>query len=242
MTDLVVTVPRNLWAEWIEEGDAVGEPETGEEWGFFLGHNRPPILPGERLYIVAHDRLRGYAPVTRVAFYPDPCEKHSYTAHVAARSPSIEQIRELLAEAQAHCDGATALLCTDALDTTMPTIHRLRCRDEIGRLIAPPAKDPACACCQLEVGTERPWIDGRLVTGRWAIGRKGGAVAVTIPDQIRGFRGFRPPWWDREQERPFPGWIETDLWLNRAKAKAKRETAKARAAVPTSPDPQGELF
>lgn len=66
MSDLVVTVPKTLWADWIDEGDAVGEPETGEEWGFFLGGPRPPITAGERLYVVAWGLLRGYAPVTRV--------------------------------------------------------------------------------------------------------------------------------------------------------------------------------
>lgn len=62
--NLVVTVPKWFWKEWIAEGDAVGEPTTGEEWGFFLGGNKPPIGPGDRLYIVAHGLLRGYAPVT----------------------------------------------------------------------------------------------------------------------------------------------------------------------------------
>jgi len=32
MTDLVVTVPKDFWPDWIAEGDAVGEPETGTEW------------------------------------------------------------------------------------------------------------------------------------------------------------------------------------------------------------------
>jgi hypothetical protein len=62
--NLVVTVPKWFWKDWIAEGDAVGEPVSGEEWGFFMGGNRPPIGPGDRLYIVAHGRLRGYAPVT----------------------------------------------------------------------------------------------------------------------------------------------------------------------------------
>lgn len=65
--NLVVTVPKWFWRQWIDEGDAAGEPETGEEWGFFLGGNKPPIGPGDKLYIVAHGRLRGYAPVTRLA-------------------------------------------------------------------------------------------------------------------------------------------------------------------------------
>lgn len=64
--NLVVTVPKWLWCQWIDEGDAAGEPETGGEWGFFLGGNKPPIGPGDKLYIVAHGRLRGYAPVTRL--------------------------------------------------------------------------------------------------------------------------------------------------------------------------------
>lgn len=67
MPDLVVTVPKDFWFEWINEGDAVGEPATGTEWGFWLGRNEPPIERGDRLYIVAHGRLRGYSPVTRVA-------------------------------------------------------------------------------------------------------------------------------------------------------------------------------
>lgn len=66
MTDLVVTVPKHFWFDWIAEGDAAGAPPSGQEWGFFLGRNRPPIEPGDRLYVVAWGRLRGYAPVTRV--------------------------------------------------------------------------------------------------------------------------------------------------------------------------------
>lgn len=36
--------------------------------------------------------------------------------------------------------------------------------------------------------------------------RGGGAVAVTIDEYIRGFRGWRYRWWDRDIERPFPDW------------------------------------
>ena len=66
MADLVVTVPRQLWAAWIAEGDAAGEPESGMTWAFYVGRHSPPIEAGERLYIVAWNRLRGYAPVTGV--------------------------------------------------------------------------------------------------------------------------------------------------------------------------------
>lgn len=67
MADLVVTVPKWFWRDWIAEGDAAGDPETGEEWAFgFSCLRRPNIEPGERLYIVAHGMLRGFAPVTRL--------------------------------------------------------------------------------------------------------------------------------------------------------------------------------
>lgn len=66
MSDLVVTVPKSLWKDWIVEGDAVGEAPTGTEWAFWLGGGKPSIEPGERVYVVSHGRLRGYAPLTRV--------------------------------------------------------------------------------------------------------------------------------------------------------------------------------
>lgn len=43
---------------------------------------------------------------------------------------------------------------------------------------------------------------------RFALVRHGGAVAVTIPERIRGFRGFRYRWWDRSAEVPFPNWSD----------------------------------
>lgn len=115
--NLVVTVPKWFWPEWIAEGDAAGAPATGEEWGFFMGGRKPPIGPGDRLYIVAHNRLRGYAPVT--------------------------------------------------------------------------------ALRQTERG--------------WAICREGNAVAVTILAPIKGFRGFRRPWWQASEEIPFPNWQTEDV-------------------------------
>jgi len=38
--------------------------------------------------------------------------------------------------------------------------------------------------------------------------RGGGAVAVTLPGPVIGFRGWRYRWWDREIELPFPNWME----------------------------------
>lgn len=118
MPDLVVTVPMGFWPDWIAEGDAAGEPDTGEEWGFYLGGAKPDIAPGDRLYIVARGLVRGYAPVTRLA------------------------------------------------------------RNE----------------------------------GQWVICRRGGAVAVTIPERVTGFRGWRRRWWERDAEVPFPGWRTATMW------------------------------
>lgn len=108
--DLVVTVPMGQWESWIDEGDLPGDPATGEEWGFYLGMPPPATKPGARVYVVAHGKLRGYAPLTRVS------------------------------------------------------------------------KDPP------------------------ALVRKACAVAVTIDEPIRGFRGCRYRWWPREDEKPFPEW------------------------------------
>lgn len=66
MSDLVVTVPKQMWIDWLSEGDACGEPPSGQEWAFYIGGGRPRIEPGECLYIIAWGVLRGYSPVTRV--------------------------------------------------------------------------------------------------------------------------------------------------------------------------------
>lgn len=115
MVDLVGTCPMDFWSEWIAEGDAAGDPYSGEEWGWFTQHSAiNDINVGDRFYVVAHGMLRGWAPVTRILL-----------------------------------NGA-----------------------------------------------------GKRV----AIGRRGGAVAVTIDEAIPGFRGLRERWWSREIERPFPDW------------------------------------
>lgn len=67
MTDVVVTVPKWQWEFWLTEGDLAGEPwsET-TEYHFWFGGPIPDIQPGERVYIVAHGKLRGYAPLVRI--------------------------------------------------------------------------------------------------------------------------------------------------------------------------------
>lgn len=63
--DLVVTVPMAAWRDWLAEGDLPGESWSGLESHFYL--SRPPRThPGARVYIVAHGRLRGWAPLVRV--------------------------------------------------------------------------------------------------------------------------------------------------------------------------------
>ncbi len=76
MSDVVVTVPINFRLPefpglrgldaWIAEGDAAGEEESGGLWHFTTGGARPDIVPGERVYVVCENRLRGYAPLVRL--------------------------------------------------------------------------------------------------------------------------------------------------------------------------------
>ena len=114
MTDVVVTCPKWFWEDWIDEGALPGEdcpPDT--EFDFYLGGPAPDIQPGERVYVVAHGKLRGYAPLVRIR---------------------------------------------------------------------------------------------RSGFNRFSLVRRGGAVAVTVPQPIRGFRGWRYRDWDRADEVPFPDW------------------------------------
>jgi len=67
MADLVGTCPKDFWEEWIAEGDAAGEVETGEDWHWYTRHSLArDINPGDRFYVVARGKLRGWAPVVRV--------------------------------------------------------------------------------------------------------------------------------------------------------------------------------
>ncbi len=76
MADIVVTVPKSFrfagkvgLKAWIAEGDLPGDEWSGNESYFYLGGNPPKINPGERVYIVCENRLRGYAPLIRIERY-----------------------------------------------------------------------------------------------------------------------------------------------------------------------------
>ena len=123
MPDVVVTVPKHLWDEWLAEGDLPGDhrDENSEDFYCFnLSGTLPKIEVGERVYVVAHNRLRGYAPLVDMSW-----------------------------------DGK---------------------------------------------------LFGEPFRRRFALIRGGGAVAVTIPETVRGFRGWRYRFWDRSEEVPFPEW------------------------------------
>ena len=65
--DLVATCPKSFWDEWLEEGDCAGDPESGQLYGWHTGH--PLVVEatiGDRFYVVAHGKLRGYALVADV--------------------------------------------------------------------------------------------------------------------------------------------------------------------------------
>lgn len=76
MSDVVVTVPKTFThpyapgkvglAAWVAEGDAAGQPWTGDLWDFTTYGGRPSIAPGERVYVVCEGKLRGYAPLVEL--------------------------------------------------------------------------------------------------------------------------------------------------------------------------------
>ena len=106
-----------MWQEWIAEGDLPGEESLYENHFWLNGFAMPQIARGDRVYIVAHGKLRGYSPLVRV--------------------------------------------------------------------------ERTC----------------KLNPNRSCLLRRGDAKAVTIPEPIRGFQGWRYRWWERDQELPFPEWM-----------------------------------
>lgn len=65
--DVVVTIPKDAWLRWLAEGDLPGDESSGE-WGCYFGGATPlrNLHPGDRVYVLAHGLIRGYAPLVRV--------------------------------------------------------------------------------------------------------------------------------------------------------------------------------
>lgn len=59
-------VPQERWDEWLAEGDLAGQPWSGRLHAFPLGLKRPKIAAGERVYVAARGRIRGYAPLVEL--------------------------------------------------------------------------------------------------------------------------------------------------------------------------------
>ena len=127
MADVVVTVPKRLWQAWLDEGCLPGQDPMPGEYFWFNVPTRPRISSGERVYVVAHGLLRGYAPLFTI-------------------------------------EDSDGMWRKGALANELP---------------------------------DSPWF---LV-------RRGGAVAVTIDEPIRGFQGYRYQWWSRDDEHPFENWM-----------------------------------
>ncbi len=64
--------------------------------------------------------------------------------------------------------------------------------------------------CEDRLRGYAPLVHVDYCGGRVHLIRRGGAVAVTIPGKIVGFRGWRYRWWPRTAEVPFPDWRTTD--------------------------------
>lgn len=64
MADVVVCVPRARWRDWLGEGSLPGQSAAVQRFGFYVKTDeRPPVEPGDRVYVISWDRLRGYAPL-----------------------------------------------------------------------------------------------------------------------------------------------------------------------------------
>lgn len=85
MTDVVVTVPKQLWENWIDEGDLPGETWDGYESHFWIS-TIPNIAIGERVYVVAHGKLRGYAPLTGIE---SKCRLNPHRACLIRRGDAV---------------------------------------------------------------------------------------------------------------------------------------------------------
>jgi hypothetical protein len=73
--DIVVTVPKDFryggkkgLAAWLSEGDAPGEPWSGDTYDFSTFGVQPNIEFGEVVYVACEGRIVGYAPLVAMMF------------------------------------------------------------------------------------------------------------------------------------------------------------------------------
>jgi hypothetical protein len=66
--------------------------------------------------------------------------------------------------------------------------------------------DRVYVVCEGKLRGYAPLVRVERDGNRFALVRRGGAVAVTIDEPVRGFQGVRYRWWNYEAERPFPDW------------------------------------
>lgn len=74
---------------------------------------------------------------------------------------------------------------------------------------APPVIKPGervYVVCEGKLRGYAPLVRVERYDRSYALVRRGGAVAVTIPEPVRGFQGFRYRWWERDVEVSFPEW------------------------------------
>lgn len=156
MADVVVTVPKALWDDWLAEGDLPGDPWGGNYWSFYAGGAFPASVQRTGARWNAH------------GFWPEPDGSHH---------PPL-QWNDL-------ADWSNEWWLTAPDQRCYIVAHGWL------RGFAP------LFAIEVKSGT------GALK----AFIRRGGAEAVTIPGEIRGFQGWRYRWWDRSAEVPFPNWI-----------------------------------
>ena len=89
MTDIVVTVPQHCWEGWLHEGSLPGDIcPPGVEYYWFSRAARPRIEPGERVYVVAFGRLRGYAPLVRIETLDEAVRRWSHKKDLSLPPPA----------------------------------------------------------------------------------------------------------------------------------------------------------
>ena len=78
---------------------------------------------------------------------------------------------------------------------------------------------------------------------KFSLVRHGGAVAITVPEYIQGFRGWRYRWWDRSIEVPFPAWQDANACIGfTRKAVRQGRVAPKRPHKPSAPQTATDAF